>query len=168
MAIQSALALGMGGAEHAVARWPRTVFVFGAMMCLSVSAAAHLLASHLRHFNRLFWQLNYAGYGELFSRYIDDPNFQFWYENDTPHIKARCIEVAQLRRLPLDCPAAAGDTVWHRHGELLSLLCSVPPVPGCSDDPRDLRPTVMVWVYGHRYMAVWFFWVDASRVKTGI
>ncbi|KAI4975147.1 hypothetical protein ZWY2020_048754 [Hordeum vulgare] len=32
--------------------------------------------------------------------------------------------------------------------ELLSLLCSVPPVPGCSDDPRGLRATVMVWVYG--------------------
>ncbi|XP_044958942.1 heptahelical transmembrane protein ADIPOR2-like [Hordeum vulgare subsp. vulgare] len=61
MAIQSALASGMGGAGHAVARWPRTVFVFGAMMCLSVSAAAHLLASHSRRFNRLFWQLDYAG-----------------------------------------------------------------------------------------------------------
>ncbi|VAI80741.1 unnamed protein product [Triticum turgidum subsp. durum] len=61
MAIQSALASGMGGAGHAVARWPRTVFVSGAMTCLSVSAAAHLLASHSRRFNRLFWQLDYAG-----------------------------------------------------------------------------------------------------------
>ncbi|KAM3214686.1 hypothetical protein ACQJBY_066928 [Aegilops geniculata] len=60
-AIQSALASGMGGAGHAVARWPRTVFVLGAMTCLSVSAAAHLLASHSRRFNRLFWQLDYAG-----------------------------------------------------------------------------------------------------------
>ncbi|KAI4991963.1 hypothetical protein ZWY2020_040349 [Hordeum vulgare] len=75
MAIQSTLASGMGGAEHAVVWWPRTVFVFGGMTCLSVRAAAHLLASHLRLFNRLFWQLDYAGYGELFSRYIDDPDF---------------------------------------------------------------------------------------------
>ncbi|KAI5001058.1 hypothetical protein ZWY2020_011017 [Hordeum vulgare] len=67
----------MCGAGHAVARWPRMVFMFGAMTCLFVSAAAHLLASHSRRFNRLFWQLNYAGYGELFSRYIDDPDFQF-------------------------------------------------------------------------------------------
>ncbi|KAE8803423.1 Abhydrolase domain-containing protein 11 [Hordeum vulgare] len=77
MEIQSALASGMGGAGHAVARWPRTVFMFGAMKCLCVSVAAHLLASHSRRFNRLFWQLNYVGYGELFSRYIDDPDFQF-------------------------------------------------------------------------------------------
>ncbi|KAI4998980.1 hypothetical protein ZWY2020_054844 [Hordeum vulgare] len=75
MEIQSALASGMGGAGHVVARWPRTVFMFGAMTCLSVSVAAHLLASHSRRFNWLFWQLNYAGYGELFSRYIDDPDF---------------------------------------------------------------------------------------------
>ncbi|KAI4977652.1 hypothetical protein ZWY2020_014206 [Hordeum vulgare] len=77
MEIQSVLASGMCGAGHAVARWPRTVFMFGAMACLFVSAAAHLLASHSRRFNRLFWQLNYAGYGELFSRYIDDLDFQF-------------------------------------------------------------------------------------------
>ncbi|KAE8793882.1 heptahelical transmembrane protein ADIPOR2-like [Hordeum vulgare] len=77
MDIQSALASGMGGAGHAVARWPRMVFMFEAMTCLSVSTATHLLASHSRRFNRLFWQLNYAGYGELFSRYIDDPDFQF-------------------------------------------------------------------------------------------
>ncbi|KAE8788706.1 Heptahelical transmembrane protein ADIPOR2 [Hordeum vulgare] len=96
MAIQSALASGMGGAEHAVARWPRTVFVFGAMTCLSVSAAAHLLASHLCRFNRLFWQLDYASYGELFSRYIDDPDFQFRYENDTPHIEVVAITVFLL------------------------------------------------------------------------
>ncbi|XP_047074788.1 heptahelical transmembrane protein ADIPOR2-like [Lolium rigidum] len=55
---QSALASVAG---HAVARWPRTVFVYGAMTCLSVSAAAHLLASHSRRFSRLFWQLDYAG-----------------------------------------------------------------------------------------------------------
>jgi adiponectin receptor len=50
-----------GIAGHTVARWPRTVFVYGAMTCLSVSAAAHLLASHSRRFSRLFWQLDYAG-----------------------------------------------------------------------------------------------------------
>ncbi|KAE8815088.1 Cytochrome b-c1 complex subunit 8 [Hordeum vulgare] len=77
MEIQSALASGMCGAGHAVARWPRVVFMFGAMTCLFVSAAAHLLASHTRRFNRLFSQLNYAGYGELFSRYTDNLNFQF-------------------------------------------------------------------------------------------
>uniref|UniRef100_A0ACD5ZGS2 Uncharacterized protein n=1 Tax=Avena sativa TaxID=4498 RepID=A0ACD5ZGS2_AVESA len=59
LAIQSALVPVVGG--HAVARWPRTIFIYGAMTCLSVSAAAHLLASHSRRFSRLFWQLDYAG-----------------------------------------------------------------------------------------------------------
>ncbi|KAE8818822.1 Villin-2 [Hordeum vulgare] len=77
MEIQSTLASGMCGTGHAVARWPRMVFMFRAMTCLFVSAAAHLLASHSRRFNRLFWQLNYSRYGELFSRYIGDLDFQF-------------------------------------------------------------------------------------------
>ncbi|KAL6873395.1 hypothetical protein ACP4OV_013477 [Aristida adscensionis] len=54
------LALG-AGSHAAVPRWPRTVFLVGAMTCLAVSAAAHLLACHSRRFSRLFWQLDYAG-----------------------------------------------------------------------------------------------------------
>jgi len=49
------------GHGHAVPRWPRTVFLVGAITCLAVSAAAHLLACHSRRFSRLFWQLDYAG-----------------------------------------------------------------------------------------------------------
>ncbi|RCV22111.1 hypothetical protein SETIT_4G194200v2 [Setaria italica] len=52
---------GHGAAHHLVPRWPRTVFLGGAMTCLAVSAAAHLLACHSHRFNRLFWQLDYAG-----------------------------------------------------------------------------------------------------------
>ena len=52
---------GSGLAGQAVPRWPRTVFLAGAMTCLAVSAAAHLLACHSRRFDRLFWQLDYAG-----------------------------------------------------------------------------------------------------------
>ncbi|CAM0877449.1 unnamed protein product [Alopecurus aequalis] len=51
----------MGGGGHAVARWPRTVSMYGTMTCMLMSAAAHLLASHSRHFSQLFWQLDYAG-----------------------------------------------------------------------------------------------------------
>uniref|UniRef100_A0A0D3GJD5 Uncharacterized protein n=1 Tax=Oryza barthii TaxID=65489 RepID=A0A0D3GJD5_9ORYZ len=51
----------LGGGEHTLARWPRTVFLVGAMTCLAVSATAHLLACHSRRFSRLFWQLDYAG-----------------------------------------------------------------------------------------------------------
>ncbi|KAL6603733.1 hypothetical protein ACP70R_044094 [Stipagrostis hirtigluma subsp. patula] len=53
--------VALGGSSHAVPRWPRTVFLVGAMTCLAVSAAAHLLACHSRRFNRIFWQLDYAG-----------------------------------------------------------------------------------------------------------
>ncbi|KAF0902797.1 hypothetical protein E2562_019125 [Oryza meyeriana var. granulata] len=49
------------GGGHALARWPRMVFLVGAMTCLAVSATAHLLACHSRRFSRLFWQLDYAG-----------------------------------------------------------------------------------------------------------
>uniref|UniRef100_A0A0D9WSQ5 Uncharacterized protein n=1 Tax=Leersia perrieri TaxID=77586 RepID=A0A0D9WSQ5_9ORYZ len=49
------------GGGHALAQWPRTVFLVGAMTCLAVSATAHLLACHSRRFSRLFWQLDYAG-----------------------------------------------------------------------------------------------------------
>ncbi|XP_040381230.1 heptahelical transmembrane protein ADIPOR2-like [Oryza brachyantha] len=52
--------LALAGGD-AVARWPRTVFLAGAMTCLAVSATAHLLACHSRRFSRLFWQLDYAG-----------------------------------------------------------------------------------------------------------
>jgi adiponectin receptor len=53
--------LSVLGSSNAVPRWPRTVFLVGAMTCLAVSAAAHLLACHSRRFNRIFWQLDYAG-----------------------------------------------------------------------------------------------------------
>lgn len=57
----SALLGSSGGHGHAVPRWPRAVFLAGAMTCLAVSAAAHLLACHSRRFSRFFWQLDYAG-----------------------------------------------------------------------------------------------------------
>ncbi|CAM0909091.1 unnamed protein product [Alopecurus aequalis] len=78
--------VSIGG--HAVARWPRTVFVYGAMTCLSVSAAAHLLASHSRRFSRLFWQLDYAGiavmivssfFPPVYYTFLGSPVAQFAY-----------------------------------------------------------------------------------------
>ncbi|TVU08378.1 hypothetical protein EJB05_41781, partial [Eragrostis curvula] len=53
--------LSILGSVNAVPRWPRTVFLLGAMTCLAVSATAHLFACHSRRFNRIFWQLDYAG-----------------------------------------------------------------------------------------------------------
>jgi adiponectin receptor len=44
-----------------VPRWPRTVFLVGAMSCLAISATAHLLACHSRRASVVFWQLDYAG-----------------------------------------------------------------------------------------------------------
>uniref|UniRef100_A0ACD5YND5 Uncharacterized protein n=1 Tax=Avena sativa TaxID=4498 RepID=A0ACD5YND5_AVESA len=44
-----------------VPRWPRMVFLVGAMACLAISATAHLLACHSRRATVVFWQLDYAG-----------------------------------------------------------------------------------------------------------
>ncbi|CAL5041635.1 unnamed protein product [Urochloa decumbens] len=88
--------LGSGGSivSHAAAgaaavpRWPRTVFLGGAMTCLAVSAAAHLLACHSRRFNRLFWQLDYAGiavmivasfFPPVFYAFLGDAATQLFY-----------------------------------------------------------------------------------------
>uniref|UniRef100_A0A0E0JWD3 Uncharacterized protein n=1 Tax=Oryza punctata TaxID=4537 RepID=A0A0E0JWD3_ORYPU len=49
------------GGEHGVPRWPRMVFLVGAMTCLAISATAHLLACHSRRASVVFWQLDYAG-----------------------------------------------------------------------------------------------------------
>lgn len=48
-------------AELGVPRWPRMVFLVGAMACLATSSAAHLLACHSRRATVVFWQLDYAG-----------------------------------------------------------------------------------------------------------
>ncbi|CAN6200932.1 unnamed protein product [Urochloa humidicola] len=88
--------LGSGSISHAVAaaagavvpRWPRMVFLAGAMTCLAVSAAAHLLACHSRRFNRLFWQLDYAGiavmivasfFPPVFYAFLGDAATQLFY-----------------------------------------------------------------------------------------
>ncbi|KAM3240559.1 hypothetical protein ACQJBY_053934 [Aegilops geniculata] len=54
-----AAATVLGG--HGVPRWPRMVFLVGAMACLAISATAHLLACHSRRATVVFWQLDYAG-----------------------------------------------------------------------------------------------------------
>ncbi|XBI45835.1 hypothetical protein VPH35_110228 [Triticum aestivum] len=54
-----AAAAVLGG--HGVPRWPRMVFLVGAMACLAISATAHLLACHSRRATVVFWQLDYAG-----------------------------------------------------------------------------------------------------------
>ncbi|VAI44514.1 unnamed protein product [Triticum turgidum subsp. durum] len=50
-----------GRAINRVPRWPRMVFLVGAMACLAISATAHLLACHSRRATVVFWQLDYAG-----------------------------------------------------------------------------------------------------------
>ncbi|KAG0532000.1 hypothetical protein BDA96_04G070000 [Sorghum bicolor] len=50
-----------GASLSGVPRWPRMVFLVGAMSCLAISATAHLLACHSRRASVVFWQLDYAG-----------------------------------------------------------------------------------------------------------
>ncbi|KAL5213056.1 hypothetical protein ABZP36_023903 [Zizania latifolia] len=54
-------AAAMLGGGRGVPRWPRMVFLVGAMSCLAISATAHLLACHSRRASVVFWQLDYAG-----------------------------------------------------------------------------------------------------------
>ncbi|CAL5049014.1 unnamed protein product [Urochloa decumbens] len=86
--IVSHAAAAGGGGGAVVPRWPRTVFLAGAMTCLAVSAAAHLLACHSRRFNRLFWQLDYAGiavmivasfFPPVFYAFLGDAATQLFY-----------------------------------------------------------------------------------------
>ncbi|CAM0946484.1 unnamed protein product [Alopecurus aequalis] len=49
------------GGHGAVPRWPRMVFLVGAMACLAISSTAHLLACHSRRATVVLWQLDYAG-----------------------------------------------------------------------------------------------------------
>ncbi|KAG8058274.1 hypothetical protein GUJ93_ZPchr0002g25655 [Zizania palustris] len=54
-------AAGLLGGRRDVPRWPRMVFLVGAMSCLAISATAHLLACHSRRASVVFWQMDYAG-----------------------------------------------------------------------------------------------------------
>uniref|UniRef100_A0A0D9VCY3 Uncharacterized protein n=1 Tax=Leersia perrieri TaxID=77586 RepID=A0A0D9VCY3_9ORYZ len=58
-ATATATAIAAGGSG--VPRWPRMVFLVGAMSCLAISSLAHLLACHSRRASAVFWQLDYAG-----------------------------------------------------------------------------------------------------------
>uniref|UniRef100_A0A0E0G2I1 Uncharacterized protein n=1 Tax=Oryza nivara TaxID=4536 RepID=A0A0E0G2I1_ORYNI len=60
-AAAAAAAAAVLGGVHGVPRWPRMVFLVGAMTCLAISATAHLLACHSRRASVVFWQLDYAG-----------------------------------------------------------------------------------------------------------
>ncbi|XP_072964060.1 heptahelical transmembrane protein ADIPOR2-like [Typha angustifolia] len=51
----------VSGNNNSIPRWPRLVFLVGAMSCLAVSAVSHLLACHSRRLNLFFWRLDYAG-----------------------------------------------------------------------------------------------------------
>ncbi|ONK70492.1 uncharacterized protein A4U43_C05F34270 [Asparagus officinalis] len=44
-----------------IPRWPKLVFMFGSMACLSCSAISHLLACHSHRLNLFFWRLDYSG-----------------------------------------------------------------------------------------------------------
>ncbi|KMZ67969.1 Adiponectin receptor protein [Zostera marina] len=71
-----------------VPRWPRLVFMIGAMICLSFSSISHLLACHSRRLNFFFWRLDYTGIAimivssfipPIYYAFIDHPVFQLTY-----------------------------------------------------------------------------------------
>ncbi|KAJ1298351.1 hypothetical protein BS78_01G446000 [Paspalum vaginatum] len=75
-------------AGHRVARWPFYAYLCGAMFCLLMSSACHLLACHSEHASYVFLRLDYAGitglivtsfYPLVYYTFLCDPFFQALY-----------------------------------------------------------------------------------------
>lgn len=67
-----------------IPRWPRTVFMIGAMTCLLFSASSHLLACHSRRLNSLFWRLDYIGISLMIITSFIPPIYYAFYCNPIP------------------------------------------------------------------------------------
>ncbi|WVZ55861.1 hypothetical protein U9M48_006467 [Paspalum notatum var. saurae] len=75
-------------AGHRVARWPFYAYLCGAMFCLLMSSACHLLACHSEHASYVFLRLDYAGitglivtsfYPLVYYTFLCHPLFQALY-----------------------------------------------------------------------------------------
>jgi adiponectin receptor len=73
---------------HRVARWPFYAYLCGAMFCLLMSSACHLLACHSEHASYVFLRLDYAGitglivtsfYPLVYYTFLCDPFYQALY-----------------------------------------------------------------------------------------
>ncbi|KAL6867307.1 hypothetical protein ACP4OV_015331 [Aristida adscensionis] len=75
-------------AGHRVARWPFYAYLGGAMFCLLMSSACHLLACHSEHASYVLLRLDYAGitglivtsfYPLVYYTFLCDPFYQALY-----------------------------------------------------------------------------------------
>ncbi|KAL6645042.1 hypothetical protein ACP70R_016650 [Stipagrostis hirtigluma subsp. patula] len=78
----------LSAAGHRVARWPFYAYLCGAMFCLLMSSACHLLACHSEHASYVLLRLDYAGitglivtsfYPLVYYTFLCDPFYQALY-----------------------------------------------------------------------------------------
>ncbi|KAM0828130.1 hypothetical protein ACQ4PT_067749 [Festuca glaucescens] len=121
----------MGGGGHAVARWPRTVFLCGTMTCMSMSAAAHLLASHSRHFSRLLWQLDYAGIAVMMVSFYFPPIYYIFLGSTAAQIAYLSVVtlLGVLVVAALLAPARSSPQLRHLRAGLFASLGLLGVVP---------------------------------------
>ncbi|OEL13239.1 Heptahelical transmembrane protein 4 [Dichanthelium oligosanthes] len=86
--IAAAAAAALSAPGHRVARWPFYAYLCGAMFCLLMSSACHLLACHSEHASYVFLRLDYAGitglivtsfYPLVYYTFLCDPFYQALY-----------------------------------------------------------------------------------------
>ncbi|KDP38730.1 hypothetical protein JCGZ_04083 [Jatropha curcas] len=70
--------------SEAIPKWPWFVFLSGAMGCLICSSLSHLLASHSKRFNVIFWRLDYAGISLMIVCSFFAPIYYVFYCNPFP------------------------------------------------------------------------------------
>lgn len=84
----AAAVLPAGAGRGRVARWPFYAYLCGAMFCLLMSSACHLLACHSEHASYVFLRLDYAGitglivtsfYPLVYYTFLCDPFYQALY-----------------------------------------------------------------------------------------
>ncbi|WOL03957.1 heptahelical transmembrane protein 4-like [Canna indica] len=82
------VATDTGVAAQATARWPFYSYLFGAMFCLLMSSACHLLSCHSEHTSYVMLRLDYAGittlivtsfYPLVYYSFLCEPYFQYLY-----------------------------------------------------------------------------------------
>jgi adiponectin receptor len=87
VSVEAELALP-SSARHRVARWPFYAYLCGAMFCLLMSSACHLLACHSEHASYVLLRLDYAGitglivtsfYPLVYYTFLCDPLYQALY-----------------------------------------------------------------------------------------
>ncbi|TVU48051.1 hypothetical protein EJB05_07673 [Eragrostis curvula] len=103
--VQPELASAALSSAHRVARWPFYAYLCGAMFCLLMSSACHLLACHSEHASYVLLRLDYAGitglivtsfYPLVYYTFLCDPFYQSLYLGFITVFGAAAVVVSML------------------------------------------------------------------------